>query len=209
MRKLIYLVFAASFVTSSVNAQPIKRRHARSKDVPPSAVFVQLPTGSNKIKYLESLSRQRKKELKEVKEQWATVRAKTILDFSDHFDYCPVYYFYDTNLVYITHQQFEGRLLDKDLKPVANGTIKQNDTTYFLLAYGFADDAEEFKDKNMIASDWRGKQLKHPLPYRSFSEYSPINKERYFFRSRRNNIEYEGYAMPYNETLAVYYRSKN
>ncbi len=71
----------------------------------PSVVLVQLRAEKNRI---NALTKARKfKDLEIFKQDVTGVMIATIKDFKEHFNYCPVYYFIDTNTDAILEQKVE------------------------------------------------------------------------------------------------------
>ena len=102
----------------------------------PSAVLVMLKAETNRIAALNNYGNG-------AKAAQATNDAKmimecTINDFADNFDYCPVYYFMDTNLHLVKDKKFEGILFDKDKKEYITSPIAAGDTSFFIVYYGVA-----------------------------------------------------------------------
>ncbi|OSZ78272.1 hypothetical protein CAP35_08420 [Chitinophagaceae bacterium IBVUCB1] len=64
-----------------------------------------------------------------------SVNTKIIADFNDNFNFCPVYYFYDTNANHILERSIEAILLDKNLRPVHFPPITHNE--YRIVKYGY------------------------------------------------------------------------
>ena len=99
----------------------------------PQVVLVQISSERNRT---EALEKDRKyTELEEVKRDAAALAATMKLDFQDHFNYCPVYYFIDTDLDRVKKKEFEGVLQNADgsvvKKPVINGK------SYMIVYYGY------------------------------------------------------------------------
>ncbi|MCW3123926.1 MAG: hypothetical protein JWQ38_3418 [Flavipsychrobacter sp.] len=101
----------------------------------PRVLLVQLFAEKNR---LEALEKARKyKDIEEVTEDAKRTMEVTVNDFRDHFTYCPVYYFIDTNLEAIKNKQFDGVLLNADMSVVTNPTIKSTSTDYVIVYYGY------------------------------------------------------------------------
>jgi hypothetical protein len=100
----------------------------------PSFILVELPNEQSRIAALTRSQNERG--VQEVKDDAAAVRNAMMRDFSDHFTYCPVYYFMDSNLGKIKAQNFEGVLLDKDFNPLSNLPIGPGSKDYLVVRYG-------------------------------------------------------------------------
>jgi hypothetical protein len=134
MKKLSILIAFTALLLPSVKS--IAQR--------PSAILVMLKAETNRIAALEKggqtgLANQLSGEAE-------IVRQKTINDFSDHFSFCPVYYFVDTNLHLIKEKKFGNVLFDKGRKMYSTSPIDVADTSFFIVYYGL--DMPNIKSKN-------------------------------------------------------------
>lgn len=102
--------------------------------IPPAALYIQLNTEPVRESYLKkngdtsSLS----------KLQVASGNAAQVMinDFTDHFKFCPVYYFYDSNLTRLRQGDYSV-LMDANRKPVSSEKIATIGTNYFMGYFGF------------------------------------------------------------------------
>jgi hypothetical protein len=101
----------------------------------PSAVLVELKTGQSRINALRADKKY--SELSEAENDIDDANAAMIRDFHDHFNYCPVYYFVDTNEYLILKKQFAGVLLDADKMPAQNIAINGASKDYVIVNYGY------------------------------------------------------------------------
>ncbi len=99
-----------------------------------SAVLVMLKAEKNRITALEK--RNLKKDADIVRQEASIIMEKTISDFTDHFKYCAVYYFVDTNADLIREKKFENVLFDKNFKPYSTSPLKKNDSSFVISYYG-------------------------------------------------------------------------
>ena len=99
----------------------------------PKALLVQLRSEHNRMAAL--IKQRRYKEIEGLKTDAMNVTARMISDFHDNFNYCPVYYYMDTNLDLIKNRVFQGVLLHEDLTPIEKVNIP--DTDYFIVFYGY------------------------------------------------------------------------
>jgi hypothetical protein len=176
--------------------------------MPPSAILVQLRTGSNQAKYYQKGNKT--EDLKKATEAISAANMKMVEDFNDNFSYCPVYYFYDTSRQSVLAKNFSGVLLDKELKPIDNPQVAATDTSYFIVRHGVTEDAEEWHKKILVAADHRGVQLRYPLPLKAYPKC--VNKrvadyKKYEFLATKYSVEYHGMAGAYNLTLQRFYRT--
>ena len=207
MMKPFSCLLLCLLIGTSLNAQMVMRRKAKEHEMPPSAILVQLRTGSNQVKYYQKANRT--EDLKKATEAIATANMKMVQDFNENFSYCPVYYFYDTNRQAVLAKSFSGVLLDKELNPIYDLQIPTTDTSYFIVRYGVTEDAEEWHKKTLVAADHRGVQLRHPLPLKAYQEcmsQRAADYKKYKFMSNQYNVEYHGMAGAYGLTLQWFYR---
>ncbi len=125
----------------------------------PSAVLVQLPSERNR---LEAFQKHKYNVPNTVAEERDKIFAVTIADFRDHFDYCPVYYFMDTNVDAVINKQFNGVLLDTNLKPAQNIIINSSSSKYLVVYYGRP--LAMYADENVI-KDSATEITRQPITY--------------------------------------------
>ncbi len=99
------------------------------------AVLVQLNTEQSKIAYFRKTGRNADAE--KIKRETIKMNKKMISDFTDHFTFCPVYYYIDTNVDRIKRKNFDNILLDAKGLPVANPIAL--DSNYLITLYGIDD----------------------------------------------------------------------
>lgn len=99
----------------------------------PKAILVQLNTYPNKMKALKENGD--RKMVYRLQIETDSVIKKMVADFTDNFTYCPVYYYIDTNATLIKNKQFEGIILDKDLRPLTK-TPSLEGTAYRIVLFG-------------------------------------------------------------------------
>lgn len=58
-----------------------------------------------------------------------------VADFNDNFNYCPVYYFFDTNAHLILQKHMDGVLLDTNLQPALIPKVEEGE--YRIVKYGY------------------------------------------------------------------------
>lgn len=123
MRSILTIFFAA-LICSSIT----------SRGQGPTSILVMLKSGNSKIEYFEK--RRDKKSIDLVRNDANEAMKAMINDFTDNFQYCPVYYFIDTNLQLIKDKKFDGVLFDKDRKVYTTSPIKTTDSSFFIVYYG-------------------------------------------------------------------------
>ena len=101
----------------------------------PSVVLVQLPSEHNRIEAIRKTNNQRL--LAEIKEDALGEQAAMIRDFEGNFNYCPVYYFMDTNATLIKKRVFTGVLMNADGTPATNIPLTPGSTGYVIAYYGY------------------------------------------------------------------------
>jgi len=98
-------------------------------------LLVQLNTEQSKIGYF--IKAGRKADAEKIKRETIKMNKKMISDFTDHFTFCPVYYYVDTNVDRIKSKNFDNILLDAKGLPIANPIGK--DSNYLIALYGTDD----------------------------------------------------------------------
>jgi hypothetical protein len=193
------------------SAQMLRRKKANPDEKPPKAVLVELFTAYKRLdRTQDSLT---KPELMEALKKF---NQKMIMDFEDNFKYCPVYYFYDSNIVAIQNGQIRDFLLDEKGKKVEDAVIEDGDTTIFLLYFGILvpDESTPFdahvSKKMLVALDYKGDLLPFPLPrtpgpatYKNFKS-KKLNVF-YKYTNLRTNTYYRACAKRYSHALQDFY----
>lgn len=100
---------------------------------PPRAVLVMLSTETNRYKAL--INAGRKDDVETLMKDREFIHKFTIADFNNHFNFCPVYFFYDTELESVKNQQFAGVLFKADSTMAPTDAI--TDTNFLIVYYGF------------------------------------------------------------------------
>lgn len=125
MKLPLILISLLLLTYKPVTAQPVK------------AILVQFNSEQNKIRYF--LKTGNSKEAANVSGEAAIITKKIANDFNDNFNYCPVYYFIDTNTSLIKNKQFNGLLLNANGTPAKNIVINSSDSDYLIVCYGYSD----------------------------------------------------------------------
>lgn len=128
--RAILIAVAVLWLTVTGMAQ-----HPGTGDTYPTVVLVQLSSEQNRIKAFSA--RGLHKSLKQVKKDARGAQKATINDFHDHFIYCPVYYYMDTNLSKVLKRDFSGILFDHKGDIVTHEVISPSDTDYIIVYYGY------------------------------------------------------------------------
>jgi hypothetical protein len=202
-------------VPQTLSAQLVKRKKALHNEKPPKAVLVELFSGYKRLERTQD-------DLTKPELMTALNKAneKMILDFEDNFKYCPVYYFYDSNIVAIQNGEIVEHLLDKDGAKVTNPVVKNGDTNIFLLYYGVLvpDESTPFdahvSKKMLVALDYKGDLLPFPLPRTpgpaTFKNFKS-KKFNIFYRynNTRTDTHYRACALRYSHLLESFYGKSN
>lgn len=124
----------------------------------PTVVLYQLRSEHNRISAM--LRNKDPEEAAFVAQEAKEVNKRVYLDFKENFDYCPVYYFMDTNADLIKKRTFNGVLLNDKGELVYDVIPPHDSTTYVIAYYGYALSQsklkEEVEDTNVYQSraDW-------------------------------------------------------
>jgi hypothetical protein len=182
----------------------------------PSAILVQLRSEQSRINGLIKVGDT--KALAQIEQDGAAVATATINDFHDHLDYCPVYYYMDSNLSKVMNRQFDGVLTNADGKPVKSDAI--TDTDYFIVFYGSPTEQRRVKNlvtdssvyqynsgepfgKGLIINNYKMQQVSYlyQLGYDNVFFNMFHRHSKYAYESRRYDIEYFPFAIKLNKDL--------
>ena len=108
-------------------------RRAASGEAPPKAVLVVLLGRASQRNYLAA---NRPDLLPIFNHDAAQVNRCTVKDWSEHFKFCPVYFFRDSMSAKVREGDWEGVLLDSALRPVANPVLQPGDKNFYIAYYG-------------------------------------------------------------------------
>lgn len=208
-RILLFLLF--QHFLFGANAQLLARKKALPDEKPPKAVLVELFSGYKRVQRTQD-----KLTKPELLQALKKANQKMIMDFEDNFKYCPVYYFFDSNIIAIQNGEIAGNLLDEKGVVVQDPVINKDDTNFFILYYGvLVPDASSPFDlhltqKMLVALDYKGDVLKYPLPktpgpatYKNFKS----KKLNIFYRysNKRTETHYRACALRYSHLLEKFY----
>lgn len=213
MKKLLLLLLSVLIAPLIVCAQ-----HQRARIAQPKTVLVQLGSQQNRMKYFQGKTESKMYGL--LVKETDTIMKVTINDFKDHFNFCPVYYFYDTNYALIAAKKFDGVLLDENRNPVQSPVIAEADTNYLIVYFGTrtsdmsskskAAPASNASAKGLVVLDYRFKNMPRKFP-RFIRTYDAIYKRhdpKYNFTSDHFDMGYRESAKRFNEYLMSYYLPK-
>ncbi|MDI9320645.1 MAG: hypothetical protein QM530_09255 [Phycisphaerales bacterium] len=208
-RILLFILFQNCLL--SANAQLLARKKALPDEKPPKAVLVELFSGYKR------LERTRDKLTKpELIEALKKANQKMVMDFDDNFKYCPVYYFYDSNIIAIQNGEIEGKLLDEKGGFVEHPVINNRDTNFFILYYGVLVPNESspfdlhLTQKMLVALNYKGDVLKYPLPKTPGpATYKNLKSKKlnifYRYSNKRTETHYRACALRYSRLLERFY----
>lgn len=190
----------------------------------PLAVLVQLRAERNRTNAL--IKAKKYEDLELFRKDVSGVATAMIRDFADHFNYCPVYYYADTNFDAVMAGKFEGVLLDASLAPASNIVIKDTCNNYMIVFYGYpawqtkkhgrwdttraAQDGGNPNGKGLIINDYKLRQLSYiyRLDHDFFNFRKKKNKNPYKYESRKFDVEYSPCASEFNRRLKSMSRRK-
>ncbi len=183
----------------------------------PRVLLVQLRSEHNRI---EALTKARRfDEVEAVKNDAQAVIEHMKMDFHEHFDYCAVYYYIDTNAEKIKKKQFEGILLHEDGSIVKNPSVNSSSNDYAIAYYGFPISQSKLnnvqKDTSLYTYDpqsplCRGLVIVNDqflqLTYFYKFGYDDIlfgrkRSKKYVYKSKHFDIEYYPFAGLFNNTM--------
>ncbi len=133
IHKLIGLVLAIMILSNTGSAQLLSRKKANDNEKAPKAILVQLSTSSRKMDYYRRAKKQAL--VKQLETDVQNVMDKMVMDFNDNFNYCPVYYFMDTNANLVLEQKFDGVILDNQMHPISYIDLNAEDP-YNIVLFG-------------------------------------------------------------------------
>ncbi len=163
-------------------------------------LLVELKSEKNKLDYFNA--HKNPTELKHLSDDIAAQNLATINDYTDHFNYCPVYFYMDTNRQKIKDKQFEGYLFKGGYTILPANTIPDNETRFMVVKYGHPDDSLSIFQNTMglIMYNYKLEPLQFIKKIRG-----KIPKQ-YYFTSKKYNIEYRPFATQLNNSFLNNYK---
>lgn len=215
MIKRFKLVVVILLMATTVFAKKKDKDKGNYSRVPPKYILVQLSTETNRKNALMKAGRTA--DLEVLKKDAAAVMALTRKDFKENFNYCPIYFFYDTDNQAILNRQFDV-LMDGELKKAENVSI--TDTNYLIVYFGFpqwqtkerklettkhADMGGQPYGDALVFCNYQMKQVGYTYELRGFfifpGKITPYNYESKFFR-----IGYRPVANDFDKRMKEYAR---
>jgi hypothetical protein len=123
----------------------------------------------------------------EVKQDAAGVQKSLIADFTHNFNYCPVYYYIDSNEELIRKKQFAGVLMNADGSAAANLPIGNGSNDYGIVYYGY-----------YISQPKSGKMVKDDSKY---TADPTVGKGLVLLNDRFEQVSYV-YALGYSDAMS-------
>jgi hypothetical protein len=183
----------------------------------PTAVLVQLRSEHNRI---EALTKDRRyNEVEEVKNDAKEVISRMKLDFHNNFDYCPVYYYMDTNADLVKNKAFTGILMNEDGSIVTNPIVNEKNNRYVIAFYGhpvsqsrlkkvetdpakYAVSNEKIPTLGLVILNDKFQQLTYFYKFKYDELFFGSRRNRkYYYRSKHFEIEYYPFAKLFAETM--------
>ncbi len=182
----------------------------------PVAVLVELKTEQSRIAALTKDKRYA--QLEELNNDIIGERDAMVRDFKDNFDYCPVYYFMDTDIEFITKKQFAGKLLDANLKAIPNNIINSESNDYVIVYFGYpavqphhqkiVKDSLKYLSNSgepmgigLIINNDKMQQISYLYSLGYHSAFLSKREKKYAYLSKHFSIEYFPFAKEFNTKL--------
>lgn len=184
----------------------------------PKAILIKLNTKSNAIAHLKQKGNTRKADL--LRKENDTLNARLMRDWKDHFDYCPVYFFADSNLTDVLAGRFTQVVFDTAHRAITPEQVQAMGDQFYIAYLGARaqDDYEAAHSApgatqlpTLIVCDSKFKtlasyQLSSSMNGDLVSFLLPRRGEKpYRFRSRYFNLDYFPAAAKYEKKLRNYW----
>ncbi len=177
----------------------------------PKTVLVQLSSETNRINAISNAHQA--KLLEEVTMDSKNAARAMINDFTDHFDYCPVYYFIDTNAEKVKMKNFTHVLLRADGSEVNDVNIAPGTGDYIIVYYGYPNEQNRRTGKGtdqpssrpgrglvILNSNYEQITYGYKLGWQEFY-LKRKKKNKYAYESKHFDIQYMPMAAGLNENL--------
>lgn len=203
------------FQNLGVNAQAIKRYLPYPT---PSVILIKLSTHTNRLKAYEKAKNTTY--ANQLKKDVNNIQQLMIADFKNNFTYCDYYFFYDTLSDAIVSGKFEGNLFDRDMNRINTSPIKEGDTTYQIVHFGYyvSEQTEVtsnpenknsrentyytgLKSQRLVVMNHKFGRLPDPVPNGTMY-YRPISL---FYRGKDKKKKYPKSAYYTSKKLDLYY----
>ena len=224
MAKGIFTILLILISFAPADAQGWRIRQAyRSR--PPKAVLVQLFTYPRRVEFYQKTGHTAS--LDAFRDASADAAKKIVEDFNDNFDFCPVYYYYDTNAHLVREHKFSGILLNAAMRPAKNVIIDKADTNYFIIVNSLlmsedflpggkqyspdesvfnASDNVNYNKARLVVLDHKFRQLPRQTVRTAHGNVKPEKGIKHYKYSNTNhNLFYSGKAATLNENFKEFY----
>jgi hypothetical protein len=167
-------------------------------------------------------------EMKDFRAEAHHASMQIVSDFNENFDFCPVYYYYDSNAHFIRERKFDGVLLSRDLTPAKDILLKRTDTNFFIVTNSMLM-SEDFLPNNMygetesqldandnvnstkpriVVLDHKFRQLpRNTVRTPKGPEGERRSRDHYIYRSRKYNLLYTGKASTLNSNFYSFFNA--
>ena len=125
-------LFVLLFALVSISTATLARKGY--PDSQPKVILVQLRSESARMRGADEVSRPDFAEM--IKKDGAEVAAAMIADFKDHFRFCDVYYYMDTDAEKVINKQFGQVLMNADGSLATQIPVDKNSHDYLIVYYG-------------------------------------------------------------------------
>lgn len=217
---ILSILLVTGFIQAEAQSWRIKQVY-RSR--PPKAILVQLFTYPRRVAYYQKNKNFDK--LRQFNKEATKTAQQIVRDFNDNFDFCPVYYYHDTNAALIREKKFANVLLDKNLNPATDIIIDTKDTNYFIVMNAMLI-SEDFMPDNtapskydlfsasdnvlisrprLIVLDYKFKQLPNSTVRTTKGSVGIKKRRTYAYSSSAFNLQYAGKAAVLNDNFKKFF----
>ncbi len=171
----------------------------------PRAIFVQVNTATNRLKYFNEKNRE--KDVALLSADIANIKRVMMKDYADNFSIFPVYFFNDTDLNKVLAKNYENVFYDKNERPVSAKSLEGIDDLFCIVYYGsppplkkvIRNGVEEnvslpdYYNNGVVTLDSKGEPMPHFKYYTSF--FPGRCEGNYCYISKKYNVEYQTSAL--------------
>ncbi len=182
----------------------------------PSFVLVHLSSEQNRTNAL--IKAKRYADLEVFRRETFEVAMAMVNDFKDHFSFCPVYFYFDTNFAAIMDRKFDGVLMNADFSPATNVPLNDSSKDYLIVHHGFPEWQTKKRKwdttkssgmggkpngRGLIINDYKMRQLSYIywLDYDFFNYKKNGKVNKYKYQSKIFDLEYFPCASEFNRRL--------
>lgn len=131
-------------------------------------LLVRLVRHTAKIEQLKKMKQ--KDQAKKIEKDDAKKNEKVMEAFAEHFDFCPVYFFYSDYSIEVKNKDFGNHIMTADNNPVDAEKIASG--PIYTAEYGFIrNDTGTERARGIRIMDDQLDQLSHPFPYGIIADY--------------------------------------